>query len=131
MFCAMLIVLWINDELSYESFWPNSGRIYRLAQAPEFNDGTVFRVASNPAPMPEVLKEQNPGIAEYTRFRPNTDKALIRYNDAQFYEDVTFVDSTFFKVFQLPLLGGQSNQRATRSQFGGDHRPNGQEILWS
>ena len=106
MFCAMLIVLWINDELSYESFWPNSERIYRLAQAPEFNDGTVFRVASNPAPMPEFLEEQNPGIAEYTRFRPNTDKALIRYNDAQFYEDVTFVDSTFFKVFQLPFLVG-------------------------
>ncbi|MGD1891164.1 MAG: hypothetical protein ACFB15_11295 [Cyclobacteriaceae bacterium] len=24
MFCAILIILWINDELSYESFWPNS-----------------------------------------------------------------------------------------------------------
>ena len=106
MFCAMLIILWINDELSYESFWPNSERIYRLVQAPEFNDGTVFRVASNPAPMPELLKEQNPGIAEYTRFRPNTDQALIRYNEAQFYEDVTFVDSTFLKVFQLPFLVG-------------------------
>ena len=106
MFCAMLIILWINDELSYESFWPNSERLYRLVQAPEFNDGTVFRAASNPAPMPELIKEQNPGIAAYTRFRPLTDKALIRYNDAQFYEDATFVDSTFFKVFQLPFLMG-------------------------
>ena len=106
MFCAMLVILWINDELSYESFWPNSERIYRLVQAPEFNDGTIFRVASNPAPMPEVIKEQNPGIAEYTRFRPQTDKVLIRYNDAQFYEVVTYVDSTFFKVFQLPFLAG-------------------------
>ncbi len=106
MFCAMLVILWINDELSYESFWSNSERIYRLVQAPEFNDGTIFRVASNPAPMPEVIKEQNPGIVEYTRFRPQTDKVLIRYNDAQFYEVVTYVDSTFFKVFQLPFLVG-------------------------
>ncbi|MGB3780548.1 MAG: ABC transporter permease [Tunicatimonas sp.] len=106
MFCAMLVILWINDELSYESFWPNSERLYRLVQAPEFNDGTVFRVAASPAPMPEVIKEQNPGIVAYTRFRPQTDKVLIRYNDAQFYEAVTYADSTFFKVFQLPFLVG-------------------------
>ncbi len=109
MFCAMLIILWINDEVSYESFWPNSERIYRLVQAPVFNDGTVFRVAASPAPMPEVIKEQNPGITAYTRFRPLTDEAaLIQYNEAQFYEDVTFADSTFFKVFQLPFLIGDA-----------------------
>ena len=106
MFCAMLVILWINDELNYESFWPNSERIYRLAQAPKFNDGTVFRVAASPAPMPELLKEQLPGIAEYTRFRPIPDKVLIQYDDARFYEDVTYVDSTFFNVFQLPFLAG-------------------------
>ena len=106
MFCAMLVILWINDELSYESFWPNSDRLYRLVQAPEFNDGTVFRAASNPAPVPEYIQEQFPGIAEYTRFRPLRDKALVRYGEAQFYEDVTYVDSTFFNVFQLPFLVG-------------------------
>ncbi len=106
MFCAMLVILWINDELSYESFWPNSERLYRLVQAPEFNDGTVFRAASNPAPMPELLKEQLPGIVEYTRFRPLESEALIQYDEARFYEAVTYVDSTFFQVFQLPFLVG-------------------------
>ncbi|MEM6844098.1 MAG: ABC transporter permease [Bacteroidota bacterium] len=109
MFCAIVIILWINDELSYESFWPNSERIYRLVQAPEFNDGTVFRVATNPAPMPEFLQERLSGIEEYTRFRPLDGKALVRYQEAQFYEDVTYVDSTFFTVFQIPFLAGNAD----------------------
>ena len=32
MFCAILVILWINDELSFEKFYPKSDRIYRLVQ---------------------------------------------------------------------------------------------------
>ncbi|MEO0332983.1 MAG: ABC transporter permease, partial [Bacteroidota bacterium] len=106
MFCAILIILWINDELSYESFWPNSKQIYRLVQAPEMSDGTVFRAAANTASTPELLKEQFPGIDEYTRFRPFPDRSLVEYGEAKFYEKTTYVDSTFFQVFQLPFIIG-------------------------
>ena len=106
MFCAILITLWINDELSYESFWPNSKQIYRLVQAPEMSDGTVFRAAANTASTPELLKEQFPGIDEYTRFRPFPDRSLVEYGESKFYEKTTYVDSTFFQVFQLPFIIG-------------------------
>ncbi len=106
MFCAILIILWINDELSYESFWPNSKQIYRLVQAPEMSDGTIFRAAANTASTPELLAEQFPGIEEYTRFRPFPDRSLVEYGEAKFYEKTTYVDSTFFQVFQLPFIIG-------------------------
>src|SRR5690606_35020416 len=104
MFCAMLIILWISDELSYETFWPNSDRLYRLVQDQHYDDGSMLKVAANPGILPIYLKENYAGIAEFTRFRPLPNKVLIQYNETQFYEDVTYVDSTFFKVFQLPFL---------------------------
>jgi len=106
MFCAMLIILWIDDERSYEAFWPDSDRIYRLVQHAQFDDGTVFKAASNPGVMPGYLKDNYTGIEEFTRFRPSLDKVLMEYKNTKFYEDVTYVDSTFFKVFQLPFLVG-------------------------
>ena len=106
MFCAMLIILWISDELSYEAFWPESDRLYRLVQDQHYDDGSMLKVAANPGVLPEYLKDNYSGIAEFTRFRPLPDKVLIQHNETQFYEDVTYVDSTFFKVFQLPFLVG-------------------------
>ncbi len=106
MFCAMLIILWIHDELRYETFWPNSARIYRLVQDQQYDDGSIFKVAANPGILPVYFKDNYPGIAEYTRFRPLPDKVLVQQHDKQFYEEVTYVDSTFFKVFQLPFLAG-------------------------
>jgi len=32
MFCAMLVILWIEDELSYENFFPQADQVYRLVQ---------------------------------------------------------------------------------------------------
>jgi len=106
MFCAMLILLWINDERSYEAFWPDSDRLYRLVQHAQFENGTVFKAASNPGVMPGYLKDNYAGIEEFTRFRPSVDKVLMEYKNTKFYEDVTYVDSTFFKVFRLPFLVG-------------------------
>ena len=106
MFCAILIVLWINDELSYENFWPDSDRIYRIVQEVSLDDGTLFKATTAPAPLPEHLKALYPSIEEYTRFRPVSDKVLIQYQDHKFYEDATFVDSTFFSIFPQPFLVG-------------------------
>ncbi len=106
MFCAMLIVLWITDELNYETFFSNSERIYRLVQDVQFDDGTVFKAAASPAPMPEYLKDHYPGIAGFTRFRPRTDKVLIQYEEVKFYEDVAYADSTHFGIFQHRFIAG-------------------------
>src|SRR5688572_15286611 len=106
MFCAMLVILWIEDELSYENFFPQADQVYRLVQDQQYDNGEVFKVAANPGILPIYLKENYPGIIHYTRLRPLPDKVLIQHSDTKFYEDVSYVDSTFFQVFQLPFLVG-------------------------
>ncbi|HYI78432.1 MAG TPA: FtsX-like permease family protein, partial [Chryseolinea sp.] len=106
MFCAMLVILWIQDELSYENFFPQADQVYRLVQDQQYDNGEVFKVAANPGILPVYLKENYPGIIHYTRLRPLPDKVLVQHSDTKFYEDVSYVDSTFFQVFQLPFLVG-------------------------
>ncbi len=106
MFCAMLIILWVNDELNYDAFYPESEQIYRIYQEAVYDNGDVFRATATPAPLAEHIHENIAGVSNYTRFRPSSDKSLITKGDHKFYEDVTYVDSTFFDIFQLPFLMG-------------------------
>ena len=105
-FCAMLIILWIQDELSYEKFIPQSDQVYRLVQDQQYDNGEVFKVAANPGVLPQYLKENYAGVVQYTRFRPLPAKVMVQYGESKFYEELTYVDSTFFQVFQLPFLAG-------------------------
>ena len=106
MFCAMLVILWISDELSYEKFFPESDRVYRLVQDQHYDNGDMLKVAANPGILPIYLKENYSGIKQFTRFRPLANKVLVQNNETKFYEDITYVDSTFFQVFQLPFVIG-------------------------
>ena len=109
MICAILIMLWITDEQSYESFFPNSGEIYRLIDVEQHDNGDVVQGAAVPAPLPEVLTEKFPEILNFTRVLPRSNENLISTPSTTLYENITYVDSTFFKIFQLEFLEGNPN----------------------
>ncbi len=108
MVCAMLIMLWIVDEQSYETFFPGSGQIYRLVQDQEYADGDIFKVAAVPAPMPGFFAEKYPEIETFTRFRPFLNEDLLSHDTKRLYEKITFVDTTFFDVFKVKFLEGDA-----------------------
>jgi ABC-type antimicrobial peptide transport system permease subunit len=110
MFCAMLIILWINDELSYETFFPESEQIYRLVQDEQYDDGSIFKVAAMPGVLPEYIQDNYAGIESFTRFRPMLDKVMVEYEDHKFYESLTYADSTFFHIFQFPFIVGNRDK---------------------
>ena len=52
MISSMLIMLWILDEQSYDSFLPGSDRAYRLVQHQYLPNGVTFKSTATPAPRP-------------------------------------------------------------------------------
>jgi len=106
MICAILIMLWITDEQSYETFFPNSEEIYRLIDVEQHDNGEVVKGAAVPAPLPEVITEKFPEILNFTRVYPRLNENLISSPSTILYENVTYVDSTFFKIFPLEFLEG-------------------------
>jgi len=128
--CCILLLLWINDELSYDRFHKNAARIYRV-EFTDFIDGHEIQDASTSAPLAPALVAEFPEISEAVRFARNGFQ--LAYQGRQFSDDVFFSDPSIFKVFDLPLimgdprtaLMGPSNilisQKASRKYFGNEN----------
>ncbi len=108
MACCLMIFLFVRDELSFEKFHKNSGRIYRTI-VDEYVDGKWEHNVGSPDLLGPALEKEFPEVLSYVRlFNPNwIDKWSVSLGKKYFYEDhLFFADPTIFKVFTFPLLRG-------------------------
>jgi putative ABC transport system permease protein len=104
MAACFLIFLYVQFEFSYDSFHENADRIYRLSIDVKTTDQILHSDKSS-APMAPILKDEFPEIENFVRICPHS--ILVRSGDKKFQEENTlFADSTFFSVFNFPLLKG-------------------------
>jgi len=102
---SLLIILWIQDELSYEKFNINAENIYRVEED-QFYSGERYHVTVTPHPSGPVWKEKIPEIVEQTRIN-RLPRILFRLGETVFFEGaIVAADSGLFKVFTLPMLLG-------------------------
>lgn len=106
---GILISLFIYDELSFDKMFIDSDRIYRI-NIENKNGGEVNKYASVAPLLGPTLKRDYPQIEMVTRFR-NTNSKLLRKMDSELNvkeNNVIGVDTTFFKMFGLHLLVGDT-----------------------
>jgi len=102
---SLLILLWVQDELSYERFNKNAQNIYRVEED-QFYSGERYHVTVTPHPSGPVWKEKIPEIREQTRIN-RLPRILFRQEETVFFESaVVAADSGLFEVFTMPLLLG-------------------------
>jgi len=99
MACCILILLWIQDELSFDKFHENYGDIYRTI--PELQ-GTKY--SSNPLALAGVFKEQYPEVRQISRFYQMF--WLMKHGDKIYEERGALVDDDFLSMFTFPLIQG-------------------------
>jgi predicted permease len=101
MACSIFILLWVQNELSYDRFHKNAGQIYRItARAGDFN------AAVNCAGMPPELKLQIPTVKNFVRISHPASN-VFEVGTRKFEEkNVFYADSTFLEVFSFPLVKG-------------------------
>jgi len=105
---CIIIMLFVFDELSYDKFYPNSDRTYRLAVRTLLNNNSEH-TAKSAAPVGPILKNEFPEVEAMTRVR-NYGFPVFYYKDKVFSEERAFrVDSTFFDVFQVNFIKGNAN----------------------
>ncbi|MBL7961678.1 ABC transporter permease, partial [bacterium] len=108
--CTVLIVMWIQDELSYDHFHKNGNRIFRVVENQFYGGGDAFQTPQTPAPLSAVLKSDFPDIEKTTRVLFTPNKLLFDYKDQRFYEsNGLYVDPEFLSMFTFPLTAGQSD----------------------
>jgi putative ABC transport system permease protein len=108
MACCILILLWIQDELSYDKFHENADNIYRVAGEQQYSDGSVDKFAVTPEALAAALKKEYPEVIYSTKIS-RTRGGLFKYDDNSFYErSVAYTDEFFFRIFKFPFIKGDS-----------------------
>jgi putative ABC transport system permease protein len=109
MACSILILLWVQHELSYDRFHKNADELYRIT-----GNAGDFKAAVNPAAMPAGLKAQMPVIKNTVRLS-HISTNLFEVADKKFEEKrVFYADSTFLEVFSFPLIKGNAKTALQR-----------------
>ncbi|HEY4935309.1 MAG TPA: ABC transporter permease, partial [Puia sp.] len=104
---AILILLLVQNELSYDQFQEKKDRIYMLLNRGVIN-GKV-EIFGTPTVLASVLKASYPQVEEVTRLN-GTGPIVLSANGKQLEVRGMMVDSGFLKIFSYPLLRGNPEQ---------------------
>lgn len=111
--CALLIALFVSDELKYDRFNTQADRIYRLMSHINYG-GNDFRLATCPAPLAGKMRSEIPEIEHVTRFR--IAGGFLVGAGRENYKELAAVwaDPDVFHVFTIPLLKGNPDSVLTK-----------------
>ena len=103
---ALFLIIYVTDELSYDRYHENAGRIYRVsAKITEPDDQFTWNVAQIPMG-PQVVQDY-PEVQSFVRFI-NMPRSLYKYEDKEYIEeDFYYADSTLFDIFSYKVLKGE------------------------
>ncbi|HLZ86082.1 MAG TPA: ABC transporter permease [Puia sp.] len=103
---GILILLWVEDERSFDSFHKKAADIYRM----ELFGGTGASkqiLSMTVAPMGPLAKKELPEVTEQVRMTSNNYATLYKYHDKSFADQrAMFTDPSFFTLFDFPLVEG-------------------------
>lgn len=108
--CALLITIFIKNELSYDRFHKDAHRIYQVVLNGKMS-GQEFWAGNTPPPVGAALAGNIPEIESFTRFYKPGD-IVARYEGAEekyFTEkNGLAVDSNFLQLFDFKILQGDA-----------------------
>lgn len=109
--CALLIFLWVNDELSYDKFFSNDARIYKLFEQRSNGNGDVAYSEESSGKLSDAVKVSTPEV-EYAAavappgwFPQNTLSA----NDKNIKANGQYAEKDYFNIFSFSLIDGNRN----------------------
>lgn len=115
---CILILLFIQDELSYEQGFKNEGKIFRMVQ--DFPMGEhLSQSATVPFPVKGNMLEDFPEITNAAWiFRPGSwgNNAVIKYGDKEFFEDdFIFAEHSFLEIYDFKFIKGDAKTALTNA----------------
>jgi putative ABC transport system permease protein len=109
---CLLIALFIKDELSYDTQYPEGDRIYRVVEVWDYK-GDKGKGVWFQAPFANALKEDYPEIEMAGRYNSSelfgAGSKQIRpadQNENTYEEGFVFVDQEFLQMLNLPMIFG-------------------------
>lgn len=135
--CVFLIFLYVQDELSYDQFYPKHENVYRIVTHSKMGD-RVGDFNTTSAPLAPTAVADFPEIKYGARVVFRSNKLFI-HKDKKFLEDSFLrTDSTFFKIFPRPFIYGNPETalrgnnivltQSTSEKYFGNRNPIGETL---
>jgi putative ABC transport system permease protein len=107
--CCLLMVLYMQHELSYDKFQQKGDRIVRVIMEYSFGGSNVTKGNFTSTKVLPSFKRNFPEVEGGVRI---TDPDRVVKSGDKIFNETRFLyaDSTFFNVFSFPLISGNANQ---------------------
>ncbi len=102
-----LMALYISNELSYDRFYENADRTYRVVQSGTTTTGS-FKLAITSVPLAPALQKDYSEIAAAARVDFEGGGTLIFQDKKIKADDILFADNSLLTIFRYPFLAGNS-----------------------
>lgn len=110
--CALLIGLWVSDELSMEKYNAGDTRLYQVMA--NFREDNGIRTGwGTPGILASALRTDIPEIADASSVLPASwfgNGGIAAFGDKKLQARPQYVDSNFFSLFTCPWLQGDRDQ---------------------
>ncbi len=104
---VIAILLWVEDEMKFDSFNENANEMYRVISEESHTAG-YFNSATTMPPLADALKENIPEIVIAANFEMDW-QVVVKVGDKYLNEDrLATVNAGFFKMFSFPFLKGNA-----------------------
>jgi ABC-type antimicrobial peptide transport system permease subunit len=134
--CSILILLWVQDEQSFDKFHTKHSRIYRVLQHMPFTEKATWVI--NQGPLAQTLQNDLPEIEQAVKI--TWIGLQMEYLAAEFNEGGLAADPAFFEMFSFRLLQGDAKTvlasplsivltETLAVKIFGDEDPMGKDIL--
>ncbi len=118
MACTLLILLYVNYEMSYDSFQVNKKNLYRVNKVAYENGELNYKSAYTFSGQGPVMKNEIPEVMDFVRlygsegvlqyFKP--DNSIISLRENHIY----YADNSFFDLFSYRLLKGDKRSALSK-----------------
>ena len=102
--CASLILLWVEDEVNYDSVFPKQDQVYYVPTNNRFEGEWRTFYQSTPGPLAKSMKDEIPGIVGSAR--TTGESLLFTVDDKGINKYGRFVDPDFLSMFSLSFVEG-------------------------
>ena len=102
---AILIFLWIDNEVSHDKFHEKKDRIYIANNRDKFN-GELWAWSQTPKPLAPALKQEYPEVEDAVRV--NDVNFLFTSGEQRINANGATTDAGFLNMFSFPLLEGNA-----------------------
>ena len=109
--CAILIVLFVKDELTFDRFHSKIDRLYRVTTSIS-RDSTENWEGMSPFVIGLTIKDEIQDIEAATILTSYSD--LVKHGETQFRETISIMSPDFFRMYDFEVLDGAVSMALTK-----------------